>query len=110
ARLEELEERLNLIHSLKRKYGTSLAEVIAFGNDAKEKLRSLESRDEELARLNAALMKLDTEISRTGRKLSDARRKVIPQLAKAAGKQLADLGFKQSKFDINQEIADGRWE
>ena len=34
ARLAELEERLDLIHSLKRKYGASLAEVIAFGEEA----------------------------------------------------------------------------
>jgi len=100
ARLAELEERLNLIHSLKRKYGASLTEVIAFGGEAKQKLQSLESRDAELARLNAELQKLDTEILRDGKKLSAARKKVIPQLAKAVGKQLEDLGFKQSKFDV----------
>ena len=100
ARLQELEERLNLIHSLKRKYGASLAEVIAFGNDAKSKLQSLESRDAELARLNAALAKLDAELLRAGKELSAKRRKVIPQLAKAASKQLTDLGFKQSMFDV----------
>jgi DNA repair protein RecN (Recombination protein N) len=100
ARLAELEERLNLIHSLKRKYGATLAEVIAFGDEAKIKLQSLESRDAELARLNSELQKLDAEILRAGKRLSDARKKVIPQLAKAVGKQLADLGFKQSKFDI----------
>jgi len=100
ARLAELEERLNLIHSLKRKYGASLAEVIAFGDDAKAKLQSLESRDAELARLNAALEKLDAEILSAGKKLSAARKKIIPRLAKAVGKQLEDLGFKQSKFDV----------
>ncbi len=100
ARLAEVEERLNLIHSLKRKYGSSLAEVIAFGDDAKQKLSALESRDAELARLNAALEKLDAEISSAGKKLSAARKKVIPPLAKAVGKQLEDLGFKQSKFDV----------
>jgi len=100
ARLAELEERLNLIHSLKRKYGATLAEVIAFGDEAKRKLSALESRDEELARLNAALGKLDTEILNAGKKLSAARKKVIPQLAKAVGKQLEDLGFKQSQFDV----------
>ena len=100
ARLRELEERLNVIHSLKRKYGATLAEVIAFGDESKKKLQSLESRDAELARLNAALAKLDAEILCAGKKLSDARRKVIPQLAKAVRKQLADLGFKQSKFDV----------
>jgi DNA repair protein RecN (Recombination protein N) len=100
ARLAELEERLNLIQSLKRKYGATLAEVIAFGDEAKIKLQSLESRDAELARLNSELQKLDAEILSAGKKLSAARKKIIPQLAKAVGKQLSDLGFKQSKFDV----------
>jgi DNA repair protein RecN (Recombination protein N) len=94
-----LEERLNLLHTLKRKYGASIAEVIAFGDESKAKLQSLESRDAELARINAALEKLDSEILSVGKKLSAARKKVIPQLAKAVSKQLDDLGFKQSKFD-----------
>jgi DNA repair protein RecN (Recombination protein N) len=107
ARLAELEERLNLLHTLKRKYGATLAEVIAFGDEAKQKLQSLESRDAELARLNAALEKLDAEILSAGKKLSAARKKVIPPLAKAVSKQLADLGFKQSKFDV--VISSGGW-
>jgi DNA repair protein RecN (Recombination protein N) len=101
AQLQQLEERLNLIHSLKRKYGVTLAEVIAFGDDAKQKLQSLESRDAELAQLNAELQKLGAEILSAGKKLSEARKKVIPQLAKAVGKQLEDLGFKESKFDVS---------
>jgi DNA repair protein RecN (Recombination protein N) len=99
-RLAELEARLDLIHSLKRKYGATPAEIIAFGGAAKQKLQSLESRDAELARLNAGLQKLDADILHAGQKLSDARRKVIPPLAKAVGKQLDDLGFQQSKFDV----------
>ena len=100
ARLQQLEERLNLIHSLKRKYGATLAEVIAFGEEARRKLQSLEQRDAELARLNAELAKLDAELWRAGQALSAKRRKVIPQLSKAASKQLADLGFKQSRLDV----------
>ncbi len=68
ARLAELEERLDLIHSLKRKYGGTVAEVIAFGVGANAKLQSLESRDAELARLNSALAKLDAEILAAGKK------------------------------------------
>jgi DNA repair protein RecN (Recombination protein N) len=100
ARLAELEERLNLLHTLKRKYGATIAEVTAFGDEAKSKLAALESRDAELARINAAIEKLDAEIQSAGRKLSAARKKIIPQLAKSVVKQLADLGFKQSKFDV----------
>jgi DNA repair protein RecN (Recombination protein N) len=100
ARLAQLEERLNLIHSLKRKYGASLAEVIAFGHDAKAKLQSLEQRDAELARLNDALAKLDAELARAGRDLTAARRKVILKLAKSVTRQLQDLGFQQSELGI----------
>ncbi len=100
ARLQQLEERLNLIHSLKRKYGATLAEVLVFGEEARRKLQNLEQRDAELARLNAELGKLDAELWRAGQALSAKRRKVIPQLSKAASKQLADLGFKQSRLDI----------
>ncbi len=100
ARLAELEERLDLIHSLKRKYGASVVEILAFGEESAEKLRALESRDVELARLNGALEKLDGEIAAAGKKLSAARKKVVPQLARAAARQLEDLGFKQSKLDV----------
>jgi DNA repair protein RecN (Recombination protein N) len=105
ARLRELDERLNLVHSLKRKYGATLAEVIAFGDEAARKLQSLEQRDEELNRLNAALAKLDAEMLRAGRELSAQRRKLIPQLAKAVAKQLAALGFQQSRFDVAIDTA-----
>jgi len=100
ARLAELEERLNLLQTLKRKYGATLTEVISFGDEAKQKLQALESRDAELARINAALEKLGAEILSAGKKLSAARKKVIPQLAKAVSKQLDDLGFNQGKFDV----------
>jgi DNA repair protein RecN (Recombination protein N) len=100
ARLKELETRLDLIHSLKRKYGATLAEVIAFGEASREKLRQLEQRDAELARLNAALQSAQTELWRAGRDLSSRRRKLIPQLARAVVKQLKDLGFAQSHFDV----------
>ena len=101
ARLQQLEERLNLLHSLKRKYGATLAAVVAFGDEAARKLQNLEQRDAELARLNAELAKLETETWHAGQALSAKRRKLIPQLSKAVSQQLADLGFKQSRLDIS---------
>ncbi len=100
ARMQTLEERLNLVHSLKRKYGATLAEVVAFGADAGRQLNALEQRDVELERLNADLQKLDPEVLKVGLELSAARRKVIPKLTKAVAKQLGDLGFNQSSFEV----------
>jgi len=101
ARLQELEERLNLIHSLKRKYGGNVGEIVAFGEEARAKLQTLEQRDAELARINAALEKVEAELWSAGQALSAKRRKAIPLLSKAVSKQLADLGFKQSRFEIS---------
>jgi len=100
-RLAELEERLNLIQSLKRKYGGTLEEILTFGEEAAKKLESLEQRDAELSRLNAELHKVEKELQQTGRQLSESRQKFIPKLAKAVMKQLNDLGFAQSQFDIS---------
>jgi DNA repair protein RecN (Recombination protein N) len=106
ARLSRLEERLNLIHSLKRKYGATLAEVIAFGEEAGRNLRRLEQREAELARLNGELGALDGELWRAGLELSNQRRKVIPRLSKAVVKELGDLGFAQSQFEVSIATAE----
>jgi DNA repair protein RecN (Recombination protein N) len=106
ARLQELEERLNLIHSLKRKYGGNVGEIVTFGEEARGKLQTLEQRDAELARINAALEKVEAELWSTGQALSAKRRKAIPLLSKAVSKQLADLGFKQSRFEISLATLD----
>ena len=100
ARLHELSQRMDVIQSLKRKYGSSVDEVIRFGNDARQKLQALESRDAELERLNGEIEKREAEIWRTGTELTAARKKIIPKLSKAAVKQLSDLGFKQSLLEV----------
>jgi DNA repair protein RecN (Recombination protein N) len=100
ARFRQLEERLNLLQSLKRKYGSSLPAVIAFGEEASQKLARLEQRDEQLSLINTNIDRLNAELLSAGKALSAKRRKLIPQLTKAVSQQLADLGFNQSRFEI----------
>lgn len=107
-RAQAMEERLNLIQSLKRKYGRTVPDVIRFGEDAAAKLAGLESRDAELDRLNAEIEKLDDAIVEAGRGLTSQRRKVIPKLARAVSEQLVSLGFKQCHFDVALESTDDR--
>ena len=100
-RYQELEDRLNLIQGLKRKYGGSLAEVIDFGEKARQKMISFEQRDAEVLRINHELDAAVANLGKAGQELSAQRRKVIPRLCKAAMKQLADLGFRQSHFEVS---------
>jgi DNA repair protein RecN (Recombination protein N) len=98
--LQLLEDRLNLIQSLKRKYGASAADVIEFGEQARQKLQDLEQRDADLERLQAELGKIDAELKRVGGELSAQRRRVVPKLSQAVAMELTGLGFKQSHFDV----------
>ena len=99
--LNELEERISVVQSLKRKYGPSLRQVIDFAQEARHKLSDLESREETLAHLNSDIEKLVAELSGIGRKLTKARSRVIPELNQAVVEELKDLGFKQSRFDVS---------
>ncbi|HJN81292.1 MAG: DNA repair protein RecN [Verrucomicrobiota bacterium] len=103
-RMKQVEERYNLVQTLKRKYGSTLAEVIAFGEKAAKRLAAIEGRDEELARLNAETAKLTEQIRSLGQALSAERKAIAPKLVKEAERQLNDLGFLQSRFDV--EIVD----
>lgn len=101
ARLRQLEQRFDLLHSLRRKYGPAVADVIAFGHEAETKLSQWEKRDEELDRLNAALDRLKDQIWIAGQKLSQQRSAVSPKLSHAVTAQLEDLGFRQSQFSVS---------
>lgn len=99
-RLNELEARLSLIHSLKRKYGNTLAEVLAFADEARSRLNALEGRDAEVTRLDHAIREADSRLAAAAKALGTARRKLVPKLSKAVAKELAGLGFPKSSFDV----------
>ncbi|MFZ4693593.1 MAG: DNA repair protein RecN [Verrucomicrobiia bacterium] len=96
--LQKLSERMTVVQTLKRKYGKTLAEVIAFGTEAKERLRVLQGRSGELAKLDAALDQARAALVKLGEKLRTARKKAIPGLCGRVEAQLRELGFAQSKF------------
>jgi len=97
--LAALEERVSLFESLKRKYGATIADVIAFGERAAERMRKIEGRNEELQRLANELATHTAELRRTGDTLRKLRAKAAPKLSEMVRRNLRDLGFKQSQFE-----------
>ena len=92
-RLAELEDRLALLDRLKRKYGASLAEVIAFGEDAARQLAEVDNRDAILAELRADEARLGRAYEVAAEELSNKRTEAAKRLAKAAEKQINDLAM-----------------
>jgi DNA repair protein RecN (Recombination protein N) len=100
AQLAALEERVTLFETLKRKYGGSIPEVIAFGERAAERMRKIEGRDAELERLNQEIESARGDVERIGHGLHKARSKAAPKLAENIRANLRDLGFRQSEFEV----------
>ncbi len=99
AEAASLEERVNLLESLKRKYGPSLTDVLARRDAAAARLDTIENRGEKLEVLERELAACRSALDASGKSLSTLRRKAAPKLAKEISGQLKDLGFKQSSFE-----------
>src|SRR5438132_12774905 len=89
-----LEERVSLFETLKRKYGATISEVIAFGDRAAERMRKIEGRDEELQRLTSEIAIHSAELRWAGEALRKLRAKAAPKLSEMVSRNLRDLGFK----------------
>ena len=100
SQLQELEDRVTLIETLKRKYGPGLPEVIAFGEQAAQRLKKIESRGEELERLAGEIENARRALQIAGERLSGKRTVAAPKLAADVRSQLRHLGFKKSEFEI----------
>jgi DNA repair protein RecN (Recombination protein N) len=98
-RLAEIEDRLALLDRLKRKYGATLAEVIAFGEDAARKLAEIENRDEILKTLRADLDKAAVAYRTAARALTAERVAAAKKLEKLAESQINDLAMK-ARFSV----------
>ena len=100
AEADTLAERVNLIESLKRKYGPSLADVLNRRDHAAERLDSIENRSDKIEQLEREVAEGRKALDAAGKTLGTARRKAAPKLAKEISSQLKDLGFKQSSFEV----------
>ncbi len=106
ARLEAVEERLSLIYKLKKKYGPSLDDVIAFKQNAEKELEQLEHRDEEQGALNAEISALEKKLLEEGSVISQKRQKASIDMEKAVEDVLASLGMKGTSFKVSLKAKD----
>jgi len=93
-RLAEIEDRLAALDRLKRKYGATVAEVIAYGEDVARKLEEVENRDEILKTLRAQLAQAATIYRQTASTLHADRAAAAKKLEKLAEAQVNDLAMK----------------
>ncbi len=101
--LHQLEERLNLISMLRRKYGPALSDVIARGEASAALLDKLSGYAELKSAAEQHLSEAHSKLQSAAEKLGAKRAQGAGKLAKLVARELADLGFKQAGFEIPLE-------
>ena len=100
-RLEEVEERLELIYQLTRKYGGSIEAVNKFGADARSQLENLSTASERIEELTAQESKLLDKLAAQAGKLSDKRKKSAESMSKGIETELDDLKMAAARFGVD---------
>jgi DNA repair protein RecN (Recombination protein N) len=107
-RLEEIGDRLDLMQKLKKKYGGTIAEIIAFGAEAAAELEKIEKSGEEMDRLRREIAGLKAELTAKARDLTKKRTAAAKELDRKVEGELGHLGMKKTTFiaKITQEPGD----
>ncbi|MGN0874805.1 MAG: DNA repair protein RecN [Akkermansia sp.] len=106
AALAALEERIALLDTIKRKYGTDWEAVSAHLEACREKLAEVDNREDRLAALAEEEERCRAALLRSAAVLSAARKKAAPRLERAFLEHAAQLGFRQSLFSVNLQAAE----
>ena len=103
-RLQELEGRLDLIRGLKRKYGSTIEEILAFADRASEDLERLSHSEERAEELKVRDTELRAEVGTLAGQLSEARQHAAVRLAAAIEAEVAGLAAEhvQMHVDVRQ--------
>ena len=96
--LERIESRLDIIHRLRKKYGVTCADIIAYGEKAKQELDEIEFADDHIERLKKKLKKAETAAWDAAKSLRQNRQEAAEQLSQRILTELAQLDMPKVQF------------
>lgn len=99
-RLDYIEERLNAINQLKRKYGSTVKEILTYAEKIKNEIDTIQNRELHLEEIDKQMTKTEHDLLQAGNKLSQARKEIADELAKLIQKELESLYMDKTKFKI----------
>lgn len=99
-RLNIIESRLNELNNLKRKYGKTIAEILAYYADIEEEIETLQNRETHLAKLEKQLVEKKQELLKVAIKLSNVRQDMAKVLTAQILQELKELYMEKTKFEV----------
>lgn len=106
ARLEHVDERLELFRLLKRKYGDSVDEILRYAAELTTKLGDLTNAEERSSEVAGAIGDLERQLGEVCSELTALRKKASGEFAKRVEKELADLAMEKTRFQVAIEAAE----
>jgi DNA repair protein RecN (Recombination protein N) len=100
ARQAEVEERLALLSKLRRKYGATIEDILAYAEESAHELEELTHREERMSHLQERDAALKTHIGALAAQLSERRRAAAERLAAAMERELDDLNMRRARFQV----------
>lgn len=100
--ISEIEERLDLIYRLKRKYGETVEEILKFHEQAREQLNSIETSDEQLEKLNKEYIVCQEILNERAKILSDKRIKGFKKFEDTIKAELQYLNMEKVQFEVKR--------
>jgi len=101
--LDQVEERIDMINNLKRKYGDSIDEILAFAEQARTDLEAITNAEEHLAELESKEAVLLKALAEHGQSLSQQRTITAFDLARGIEQELQDLHMDKARFQVAVE-------
>lgn len=99
-RLDEIRSRRKLLHDLRRKYGDTLADVLAFRGEVAARLEELDAREATAAALDAARVEAAAAVAKAEKAIGKARRQAAPRLAHAVQANLSSLALEKARIEV----------
>mgnify|MGYP000959946777 CR=1 FL=1 len=105
-RLDQVEERLSLLHNLKRKYGDSIPEILEFAEQARKQLEAITHAEDRIRELEEEEKALLAQLAREGQALSEKRHAAAAELSRAVEAELQDLQMSGARFTVDFQQRD----
>lgn len=100
-RLEQVEDRLEVIHQLKRKFGGSIEAVLEFGRQAREQLETISHAEERIIELELQEKSVIEQLANAGEALSIKRHEAAGNMSQGVETELNDLSMKGAQFEVH---------
>ncbi len=101
--LKEIEDRLETINDLKRKYGNNISEILTYIEEIKSELEWLENSQSKAALIEAEIKDLNEELEKKALELSGKRQEISKTLAADIASELKDLAMEKVNFEVSIE-------